>query len=96
MQVADPEQQHRVMIEAVENHMPQVGGCIRVCALGACARMSCSVWVCCARVCVCMYVCGAEGGGCGLGCTSGPSWAAEGSPKVGKVCVQAQSAAAWG
>ncbi|KIZ04304.1 Uncharacterized protein MNEG_3650 [Monoraphidium neglectum] len=24
MQVADPEQQHRVMIEAVENHMPQV------------------------------------------------------------------------
>jgi hypothetical protein len=26
MQVPDPEQQHRVMIEAVENHMPEVGG----------------------------------------------------------------------
>lgn len=25
MQVAAPEAQHRVMIEAVENHMPQVG-----------------------------------------------------------------------
>ncbi len=25
-QVAVPEAQHRVMIEAVENHMPQVGG----------------------------------------------------------------------
>lgn len=28
MQVPDPEQQHRVMIEAVENHMPEVGGCV--------------------------------------------------------------------
>jgi stage III sporulation protein SpoIIIAA len=28
VQVPDPEQQHRIMIEAVENHMPQVrGGC---------------------------------------------------------------------
>ena len=30
MQVPDPALQHRVMVEAVENHMPQVGVGVRV------------------------------------------------------------------